>query len=1176
MDVSAVPALVALVEHDLSACFKDWDVDIGKTTVSWQEEAGAIDVRLDTVRLSDPSGRLRALIPVANLTLHPESLAMGTAMPIRGVVENPTVRVPSGPDLVNAVDALTVCPSRPGDVARPRSLVEVLAILVASRDPAHPLHHFSALDIQDARVLFEGADPSSRAGAITWDAGLMRTETGFVADLAADLNAAASGSVVLWPQTELAASAVYAVGVGGHAAIAFADLRPSVVAELLGAGWGLEALQLPLTGTVTIGLGAGGEPETAGLQLAGGPGRVDAAAVATNVGVLADEPATPTPYRIQLPFVDVETLALGGHFDALSSQLRIGETHVIFRNPAALDVDDIGSLAGLTSIDGYGHADFASEPRFAWNDLRLAFAEGGVIRMRTPVAHDFPVRSILSSGTWDGTAGTLGVTAFMGDLAGPTLLATVSLDPAERGAENLAATVSLYDLPTDDIANYWPPDLAPGGYDWVTANLSGGGVSVATVDVAGTFDADGDFWLQNLGGRFDAVGVDVQYLPATATKPALPPIRAVTGNGVFDEHSLTITVTDGDADFVDLVGGHLVFTGLDEDWQYLTVAVETKGPVSRHMAFLDQDRLGYARAVNIAPSDTAGQAHVWLSVHLPLLADLELEHVDIAAKARLTNAGLRGKVLGHDIRDGTLELDVTKAGMAYSGTATLSSTAGQAVFGRIDGRKSFLRGEVGSGQIRVSIPRGSIMDIQQLLFNEIKAPAHFVRGDIAAAIEAKSRGSDWPRVVATLDLGLSHLDVPHIGWAKPSGVPGRAWIVADLVRGELRSIPQVTVRAPNLDITAALAFDERGAFASGDVSSLKVGRTRGRLALDRDATGGWRVDFTGPGLDLAPVMEMPDGMAGEDASTGGDGDPMATVSASVDVDAVWLRKAQRPDLRNLKGTMKRVRSRLTELDITGSVRRPEGEGMFGDREPGDPFSLQVWSEGPRRYLHATATQSGALLSSFGISEPEVTGGWARLTGEFLDRDADLPIAGRLVVDDFRVRKAPVVAQVLSALAFGEMKSTLRGGGLTFDTMVVPFTVDRHALVVTDAYVKGATLGATLKGQVVVNESVDVADWELNLRGTVVPFNTINTALGRLPLIGALFSGGEHEGGMFSPTFALAGSAGSPDVLVNPVAGLLPGITRNIFDFFGSPEPAQPDAERQEPESSDVSKAEDWP
>ena len=70
-----------------------------------------------------------------------------------------------------------------------------------------------------------------------------------------------------------------------------------------------------------------------------------------------------------------------------------------------------------------------------------------------------------------------------------------------------------------------------------------------------------------------------------------------------------------------------------------------------------------------------------------------------------------------------------------------------------------------------------------------------------------------------------------------------------------------------------------------------------------------------------------------------------------------------------------------------------------------------------------------------------------------------------------------------------------------------------------------------------------------MKGTVVPAYLINSFFGQIPLLGELFTGGTKGGGVFAANYEMSGPVENPNVFVNPLSALAPGIFRNFFDIF---------------------------
>ena len=142
----------------------------------------------------------------------------------------------------------------------------------------------------------------------------------------------------------------------------------------------------------------------------------------------------------------------------------------------------------------------------------------------------------------------------------------------------------------------------------------------------------------------------------------------------------------------------------------------------------------------------------------------------------------------------------------------------------------------------------------------------------------------------------------------------------------------------------------------------------------------------------------------------------------------------------------------------------------------------------------------------------------------------------------------VVSDVLSdpqsqAALGGERKKQVRQSRIAFSQLRAPFSVGNGQFQLNDAYVNGPALGATMRGR------VDFKTKTVNLGGTYVPLYGLNSALGAIPILGGIFVGREGEG-VVGITFAIQGQLDDPNVLVNPISVVAPGIFRQIFEFRG--------------------------
>jgi hypothetical protein len=76
------------------------------------------------------------------------------------------------------------------------------------------------------------------------------------------------------------------------------------------------------------------------------------------------------------------------------------------------------------------------------------------------------------------------------------------------------------------------------------------------------------------------------------------------------------------------------------------------------------------------------------------------------------------------------------------------------------------------------------------------------------------------------------------------------------------------------------------------------------------------------------------------------------------------------------------------------------------------------------------------------------------------------------------------------------------------------------------------------------------DGAIDIDGTIVPVYALNAAIGEVPILGDILTGGKGEG-IFGLTYAVGGTMAQPRFQVNPVSAIAPGILRKFFEYGGN-------------------------
>ena len=224
--------------------------------------------------------------------------------------------------------------------------------------------------------------------------------------------------------------------------------------------------------------------------------------------------------------------------------------------------------------------------------------------------------------------------------------------------------------------------------------------------------------------------------------------------------------------------------------------------------------------------------------------------------------------------------------------------------------------------------------------------------------------------------------------------------------------------------------------------------------------------------------------------------------------------------------------------IGGIVQQANLQGRFLN---GEPITLQISpGSGGIREMRVVGNDSGAALRAANL--------YSKISGGSIDFQAKLHAApatgiqqGKLVVRNFLVRNETALGDInrgSNKRNTGPSKQALR-----FSKLTIPFSTDNNFVRIGDALVKGPQLGASAQGM------IRKTDGRMDIGGTIIPAYALNAAVGEIPLVGTILTGGRGQG-VFGLNFALKGTMRSPKFQINPVSAIAPGILRRMFQIGG--------------------------
>src|SRR5262249_2238798 len=142
----------------------------------------------------------------------------------------------------------------------------------------------------------------------------------------------------------------------------------------------------------------------------------------------------------------------------------------------------------------------------------------------------------------------------------------------------------------------------------------------------------------------------------------------VVGTAHFTHQEFDADITTGHIQGLQIDGGTLRISGLQEPDQIIDIEGKMHGQLSEALAILDNPRLGYAKKLGLDPEGVGGTVAATLSFSLPAKKALTFDQMKIAATADIADAAIKNAMLGQDLSDGVATLKLDRGGMTMAGT----------------------------------------------------------------------------------------------------------------------------------------------------------------------------------------------------------------------------------------------------------------------------------------------------------------------------------------------------------------------------------------------------------------------------------------------------------------------------------------------------------------------------
>jgi hypothetical protein len=696
------------------------------------------------------------------------------------------------------------------------------------------------------------------------------------------------------------------------------------------------------------------------------------------------------------------------------------------------------------------------------------------------------------------------------------VLASGSLDLPDAGGMGLKLAVDVANLPTSHAKNLWPWFGAYAARKWTLENVYGGivrkgslkidfppgrlghGVPLTGQELLGHFEVH--------GARFDMAGTippmrDAIGLVDIAGKDV--DIGLVSGT-VYTENGRTLAARNGsfrmDTHVQPLIG---------------RLALDVEGSADAIAEIADYEPISISRYLKLEPEGMAGSVSGHVEAKIPLVAGAARETLDW--NVALSYSGLtvpqafEGQRLSEG--EGTISANPTRAIVEAKG--------------RLNGVPADFSLEEPLGKDKSS--RRMIAELQvddksrEALMPGLGA---IISGPFGLTLISRGDGASD----LTADLTRTTLKVPWIGWEKKAGVAASASFV--MRSGEAGTeLTEFSATGDGFSAAGTINTD-KGGLAKADFTrlSLRPGDDLSVL-VERRSKGGFSARVRGKSADVRSVVSQ-----FSLSTRDGDGGWGATDEFSLDLELDSATGFHGEKLRDLK------------LVFSGPGTTVGGMRGAGVTASGAPFSINDATIGTERRLELAAGNAGEVLRFLNIYE-NVRGGSAELR---LSGQVGKALSGPLIARNFDLIEEQRLDTVVNRAAPGSQQSLNDTVNSAMDTSRAQFelayvNIEKGVgyLNIADGVVRGSSIGATFQGTVFDRSG------NMLVTGTFMPAYGINRLFGEIPLLGIVLGNGRDRG-LIGITFRLHGKSSDPQISINPLSAIAPGIFRKIFEYQPKP------------------------
>jgi len=691
----------------------------------------------------------------------------------------------------------------------------------------------------------------------------------------------------------------------------------------------------------------------------------------------------------------------------------------------------------------------------------------------------------------------------------------------ETQAHDIQVKVDIAEADAKKILAAWPPALATEARNWPAEHVKKG-IIQASAAVGGRYIGE-SFELIDVKGSGTFKGASSTYFRT------FPAVTDANGRLEFDMESANVYMDSGFVEDVAVSEGHVKLYDFDQDPAVADISFKAEGPIPSVLDILDRDPIYVSKQFPFPVEALSGTAVGTVQFfELPLL-DIVMADEDFKLKVDglLKDVDAQSFVGDRDLANGQFFINLDQSKISIRGPTQLDGVQINAEYAQTFSEDTIL--------YTVS---GHLTEAERKMIKVMDDD--FFKGPLALDVKITDFSGKRYDIDANLDFTETSVIENFSNWTKPAGIPGTLAVKAKYNPEKSIELTQFNLKSKDLDVALLGFFDADFNPKDVVISKAEVGLTKlaGKL---KEEEGMRKFSIQGEYLDATNFSQIPSSDATENSYLESHFDQVSF------------------------GGIETLNNAALIFDKDGQTGAYKSLNLIAYTGNQVPISARIYDDQGLRLFKVMADDAGSTLRGLDVYD-NVQGGILDVTGAFDDTGEHSILEGTITIDDFRVTNAPAIAQILSVVLLTGVPDLLQGEGVKFEKLIGTFSYSDDLLTVKDLRASGNSVGVRATG--VVDSRNDVID----MKGSVAPAYTLNKLLGEIPLIGSILTAGGTEQ-LLAANYSIKGSVEGPNVTVNPLTALTPGILRKLFSSETKYE--RPPEETEETEDKNI-EADDVP